>query len=63
MQHIFLHTTAVWSPRLVSVVVEIARVGTSKTKYPDGWELIEPTLNDLETKMREGAYVNTIVDP
>ena len=31
---------------------------TSKTKYPEGWELIEPTLNDLETKMREGAHLS-----
>mmetsp|Transcript_16648 Transcript_16648/g.28092 ORF Transcript_16648/g.28092 Transcript_16648/m.28092 type:complete len:170 (+) Transcript_16648:152-661(+) len=29
------------------------KVRTSKTKYPEGWELIEPTLNELEGKMRE----------
>jgi hypothetical protein len=32
---------------------------TSKTKYPEGWELIEPTLTELETKMREGTAITT----
>lgn len=30
------------------------KVRTNRTVYPEGWELIEPTLRDLETKMREG---------
>lgn len=25
-----------------------------RTKYPKGWEIIEPTLTELEMKMREG---------
>jgi len=29
------------------------KVRTNRIKYPNGWELIEPTLRDLETKMRE----------
>ncbi|GJM88813.1 hypothetical protein PR202_ga05379 [Eleusine coracana subsp. coracana] len=29
------------------------KIKTSRVKYPEGWELIEPTLNDLEAKMRE----------
>ncbi|GLT75411.1 hypothetical protein SLA2020_471410 [Shorea laevis] len=29
------------------------KVRTNRTKYPDGWELIEPTLRDLDAKMRE----------
>ncbi|GAQ87564.1 bud site selection protein 31 [Klebsormidium nitens] len=29
------------------------KVRTSKLKYPDGWELIEPTMQELEQKMRE----------
>ncbi|KAL6841575.1 hypothetical protein ACP4OV_028718 [Aristida adscensionis] len=29
------------------------KIKTSRVKYPDGWELIEPTLRDLEAKMRE----------
>eukprot|EP00850_Spirogloea_muscicola_P022642 SM000305S11800 [mRNA] locus=s305:17753:18797:+ [translate_table: standard] len=32
------------------------KVRTNRTKYPDGWELIEPTLRELEQKMREGAH-------
>jgi bud site selection protein 31 len=31
------------------------KIKTSRVKYPDGWELIEPTLRDLEAKMREGV--------
>jgi hypothetical protein len=30
------------------------KIKTSRVKYPEGWELIEPTLRDLEAKMREG---------
>ncbi|GBG70975.1 hypothetical protein CBR_g8275 [Chara braunii] len=29
------------------------KVRTVRTKYPEGWELIEPTLRELEQKMRE----------
>ncbi|GLT51275.1 hypothetical protein SLA2020_246960 [Shorea laevis] len=29
------------------------KVRTNRTKYPDGWELIEPTLRELDAKMRE----------
>ncbi|CAN6712102.1 unnamed protein product [Malus baccata var. baccata] len=29
------------------------KVKTNRVKYPDGWELIEPTLRDLQAKMRE----------
>jgi hypothetical protein len=31
-------------------------VRTNRTVYPEGWELIEPTLRELESKMREGAF-------
>jgi len=31
------------------------KIKTSCVKYPEGWELIEPTLRDLEAKMREGV--------
>jgi len=31
------------------------KIKTSRVKYPEGWELIEPTLRDLEAKMREGV--------
>lgn len=30
------------------------KVKTNRIKYPDGWELIEPTLRELDAKMREG---------
>lgn len=30
------------------------KVRTNRITYPDGWELIEPTLSELEAKMREG---------
>eukprot|EP01117_Protostelium_nocturnum_P010876 TRINITY_DN3924_c0_g1_i1.p1 TRINITY_DN3924_c0_g1~~TRINITY_DN3924_c0_g1_i1.p1 ORF type:complete len:147 (+),score=44.22 TRINITY_DN3924_c0_g1_i1:55-495(+) len=29
------------------------KVKTSKTKYPEGWDLIEPTLNDFAAKMKD----------
>ncbi|EPS74067.1 hypothetical protein M569_00686, partial [Genlisea aurea] len=29
------------------------KVKTSRVKYPEGWELIEPTLSELQAKMRE----------
>lgn len=30
------------------------KVRRSRKAPPDGWELIEPTLEELEQKMREG---------
>jgi bud site selection protein 31 len=30
------------------------KVRRSRIKYPEGWELIEPTLRELDGKMREG---------
>lgn len=32
------------------------KVRRSKKSPPEGWELIEPTLEELEQKMREGNY-------
>lgn len=32
------------------------KIRRSRKKPPDGWELIEPTLEELEQKMREGTY-------
>ena len=32
------------------------KVRRSKKPPPDGWELIEPTLEELEQKMREGQF-------
>lgn len=33
------------------------KVKTNRVKYPEGWELIEPTLRELQAKMREGYYL------
>lgn len=33
------------------------KVKRSKKPPPDGWELIEPTLEELEQKMREGKIL------
>lgn len=30
------------------------KVKTNRVKYPEGWELIEPTIRELQAKMREG---------
>lgn len=32
------------------------KIRRSRKKPPDGWELIEPTLEELEQKMREGNF-------
>ena len=32
------------------------KVRRSRKAPPDGWELIEPTLEELEQKMREGLF-------
>lgn len=38
------------------------KIRRSRKKPPDGWELIEPTLEELEQKMREGkACLYTII--
>lgn len=34
---------------------DMPKVRRSKRPPPDGWELIEPTLEELEQKMREGG--------
>lgn len=33
------------------------KVRRSKKSPPEGWELIEPTLEELEQKMREGILI------
>lgn len=32
------------------------KVKRSRKPPPDGWELIEPTLDELDQKMREGEW-------
>lgn len=36
------------------------KIKTKKTKFPEGWEVIEPTLDDLNAKMREGMSILSI---
>lgn len=36
------------------------KVRRSRKPPPDGWELIEPTLEELEQKMREGNKRNFV---
>ncbi|KAK3445562.1 hypothetical protein EUGRSUZ_A01529 [Eucalyptus grandis] len=33
--------------------ISMPKVKTNRVKYPEGWELIEPTLRELQAKMRE----------
>ncbi|KAL3597603.1 hypothetical protein D5086_009240 [Populus alba] len=37
----------------VNYSVKMPKVRRSRIKYPEGWELIEPTLRELDGKMRE----------
>ena len=39
---------------MVYPVLTMPKVKRSKKPPPDGWELIEPTLDELDQKMREG---------
>jgi bud site selection protein 31 len=32
------------------------KIKTSRVVYPEGWELIEPTIRELDAKMREGMF-------
>jgi len=34
------------------------KVRRSRKPPPDGWELIEPTLDELDAKMREGMKIS-----
>lgn len=36
---------------------KMPKVKRSKKPPPEGWELIEPTLEELEQKMREGRNI------
>ncbi len=36
------------------------KVRRSRKRPPDGWELIEPTLDELDQKMREGAPLDSL---
>jgi bud site selection protein 31 len=38
------------------------KIKTSRVKYPGGWELIEPTIRELDAKMREGMTYAPLSD-
>ncbi|KAH9753501.1 protein BUD31 [Citrus sinensis] len=38
---------------------KMPKVKTNRVKIPEGWELIEPTLRELQAKMREGCSLHT----
>ena len=40
----------------LSVKQAMPKVKRSRKPPPEGWELIEPTLDELDQKMREGKY-------
>jgi len=44
--------------RLLFIMPKVRR---SRKPPPDGWELIEPTLEELEQKMREGRYETKVL--
>jgi len=31
------------------------KIATSKTKFPPGWDVLKPTLDELDAKMRDGT--------
>lgn len=39
---------------LYLLTVAMPKVKRTKKRPPEGWELIEPTLDELEQKLREG---------
>ncbi|KAI3677202.1 hypothetical protein L1987_86824 [Smallanthus sonchifolius] len=38
---------------LLAIIGIMPKVKTNRVKYPEGWELVEPTLTELQAKMRE----------
>ena len=40
--------------RLAAESADMPKVKRSRKPPPEGWELIEPTLDELDQKMREG---------
>ncbi len=42
---------------------KMPKVRRSRKRPPEGWELIEPTLDELDQKMREGECSSVAVLP
>lgn len=43
--------------RAFTYSVSMPKVRRSRRRPPEGWELIEPTLDELDQKMREGKEI------
>lgn len=60
--HAFASVEVIVSKFYISIVFGAAKVmpkvKTNRVKYPEGWELIEPTLSELQAKMREGIVTS-----
>lgn len=54
-----LKTASVCSSLLLSYVrlKAMPKVKRSRKPPPEGWELIEPTIDELDAKMREGIVI------
>ena len=37
------------------------KIKTSRVEYPEGWVLIEPTIRELDAKMREGTHASLLI--
>ena len=46
----------VFNRTLFHKLAAMPKVKRSRKPPPEGWELIEPTLDELDQKMREGIY-------
>ncbi|KAL3358179.1 hypothetical protein AABB24_015360, partial [Solanum stoloniferum] len=51
---VFTATVVKFDQKLIFDTAKVMpKVKTNRVKYPEGWELIEPTLSELQAKMRE----------
>ena len=41
--------------------IEMPKVKRTRKPPPDGWELIEPTIDELDAKMREGLFEDSLL--
>ena len=46
---------------LTETGIIMPKVKRSRKPPPDGWELIEPTIDELDQKMREGLLIYTFI--
>ena len=53
----FLFVTVI----LLSDLYKMPKVKRTRKPPPDGWELIEPTIDELDGKMREGLCEDSLL--